>query len=196
MMVNRNRTEELLAAGRLLFYERGFKGVGVSDVTRAVGISVGSFYKDFESKEDFFLEIFVRENEALKRRLFASVDLNDDPVTLATNLVSRNAVEMNSNPILREWYNEALIAKLERRLRKLGFETIQDMLYGGVVSLVEQWKAAGRIRRELSTELIVAIFTAIPYIDLHKTDIGTQHFPEILTLITRFVMEGLTRKEG
>jgi hypothetical protein len=40
--------------------------------------------------------------------------------------------------------------------------------------------------------MIGAIFDSIPFIDLHKSEIGIQYFPRILFYITEFVMKGLT----
>lgn len=40
-------------------------------------------------------------------------------------------------------------------------------------------------------EMISAIINSILYIDLHKSEIGIQCFPQILYYITEFVMKGL-----
>jgi len=66
-------------------------------------------------------------------------------------------------------------------------------MQGGVTQLIEQWKAEGRMRGDIDTGMIVAIFKAIPYIDLHKSEIGAEYFPEILTYMTEFMMRGLTK---
>lgn len=188
--------EELIEAARQIFRSKGYKETNVADVTRRAGIAVGSFYKFFESKEELFVEVYGKENAELKERLFAAVDPDEDPVTLATTLVSRNAVEMNANPILREWYNTALMAKLEGHFQKHGFGSVKQMLDGGTTNAVAQWQAAGRIRTDIDAGLIVAIFRAIPYIDLHKSEIGPEHFPEILSSMTELIMRGLTKAQA
>jgi AcrR family transcriptional regulator len=197
--VKETTREELIEAARQIFRSKGYKETNVADVTQRVGIAVGSFYKFFDSKEDLFVEVYGKENAELKERLFAAVDLNDDPITLVTTLVSRNAVEMNANPILREWYNTRLMARLEGHFQKRGFGSVREMLDGGVTSAVVQWQAAGRIRTDIDAGLIVAILRAIPYIDLHKREIGPEHFPEILSSMTELIMRGLTdvqRRQG
>ena len=40
--------------------------------------------------------------------------------------------------------------------------------------------------------MIMALFDAVPYIDLHKTEIGIRHFPQLTNYLTEFVMKGLT----
>ena len=184
--------EDLIESARQIFRSKGYKETNVADVTAAAGIAVGSFYKFFDSKEDLFVDVYAKENAELKERLFAAVDPDDDLVTLATTLVSRNAIEMNANPILREWYNTRLMAGLEGHFQKRGFGSVREMFDGGVTDAVAEWQAAGRIRTDMDPGLIVAIFRAIPYIDLHKSEIGPEHFPEILSSMTELIMRGLT----
>jgi len=49
-----------------------------------------------------------------------------------------------------------------------------------------------KIRYDLDDNMILAIFNAIPYIELHKEEIGFQYFPQIIYYITEFIMKGLT----
>ena len=48
------------------------------------------------------------------------------------------------------------------------------------------------MRNDIDDEIICAIFDSIPYIDIHKFDIGIQYYPQILYYITEFIMKGLT----
>ncbi|HOZ71570.1 MAG TPA: TetR/AcrR family transcriptional regulator [Spirochaetales bacterium] len=48
--------DRLMKAGKRLFGERGFHAVNIHEVTDAAGLSVGAFYKHFDSKESFFRE--------------------------------------------------------------------------------------------------------------------------------------------
>ncbi len=48
--------ERLVKAGKRLFGERGFHAVNIHEITDAANLSVGTFYKYFESKESFFQE--------------------------------------------------------------------------------------------------------------------------------------------
>lgn len=188
-----NKKAEIFNSGRELFYSKGFKDTNVSEIAKMAGIGVGTFYNYYSSKEELFLEVYIKENEDLKKRLFASIDLNEDPVTLVTKIVTQNAIEMNSNLILKEWYNKELFSKLEQYFYKRGgFENIEELTRGGVAELLKKWKAEGKIRDDLDDDLIIAIFHSIPFIDLHKSEIGIQHFPHILFYITEFVMKGIT----
>lgn len=188
-----DKKADILNSGRELFYSKGFKDTNVSEIAKMAGIGVGTFYNYYSSKEELFLEVYIKENEDQKKCMFESIDLNDDPVTLVTKIVTQNAIEMNSNLILKEWYNRDLFSKLEKYFYKQGgFESIDELSRSGKAELIKKWKAEGKIRDDLDDEMIIAIFDSILYIDIHKSEIGIQHFPQILLYITEFIMKGLT----
>lgn len=188
-----NKKAEIFNSGRELFYTKGFKDTNVSDIAKLAGIGVGTFYNYYSSKEKLFLEVFIKENEELKRHMGESVNLEDDPVTFVTKFVAQNISAMNTNPILKEWYNKELFSKLEQYFYEQGgIKSIDEFLQSSKAELIKNWKAEGKIRGDISDDMILAIFDAILYIDIHKKDIGLQHFPDILYHITEFIMKGLT----
>lgn len=56
MRVSREKSEEnrqaVIATAGQLFREKGFDGIGLSDLMKAAGLTHGGFYKKFASKED------------------------------------------------------------------------------------------------------------------------------------------------
>lgn len=59
--------EEILEKGARLFGEKGFHNIKISDIARASETSVGSFYLNFETKENFFEKIMVKiQNDVLE----------------------------------------------------------------------------------------------------------------------------------
>lgn len=188
-----DKKADIFNAARELFYKKGFKDTNISDIAKLAGIGVGTFYNYYPSKEKLFLEVYFKENEDHKNRLIGSMNWDADPVTLLTSMVTQNAVEMNSNPILKEWYNKELFAKLEKQYYEHGgIKKFDELTHGGRIELIRKWKAEGKLRRDIDDEMINAIFSSIPFIDLHKSEIGIQYFPQILVHITEFIMKGLT----
>ena len=55
--------EKILAAGLRLFYQRGYHGAGIGEITAAAGVPKGSFYNYFQSKEDFAGEVLSHYTE-------------------------------------------------------------------------------------------------------------------------------------
>lgn len=180
-------------AARDLFYAKGFKDTNVSDIAKQAGIGVGSFYNYYDSKETLFMEVYFKESDDQKNRLLKSMNWDDNPVTLITKMVTQNAIDMNSNGILKEWYNKELFAKLEKQFyERGGIKSFDEVNHNAIIDLIRDWKAQGKLRKDLDDEMINAIFNSILYIDIHKSEIGVQYFPDILIYITEFIMKGLT----
>ncbi|HBZ70833.1 MAG TPA: hypothetical protein DEP35_14300 [Deltaproteobacteria bacterium] len=64
----RNRAR-LLESARKVFAEREFEGTCVRDIVRASGLSVGTFYEYFRSKEQIFAAVAAEAAAGLRRRL-------------------------------------------------------------------------------------------------------------------------------
>ncbi|MBU1080952.1 MAG: TetR/AcrR family transcriptional regulator [Spirochaetes bacterium] len=65
--IGKTSRERLMYAGKLLFGEKGFHAVNIHEITDAAGLSVGSFYKHFDSKESFFSEQISAAGHEIRR---------------------------------------------------------------------------------------------------------------------------------
>lgn len=187
-----DKKADIYNSGRELFCSKGFKDTNVSDITKMAGIGVGTFYNYYSSKEKLFLEIFLEENVKLKKSIIKSIDMNEEPIKVVKEVLSLNISGMNSNPILREWYNRDVFSKLEQNYREENGIKYVDFLYNSFVELIKKWQAEGKIRNDIDYELIMAIFTSIINIDTHKEEIGLHYFPQVIDYLVEFIMKGLT----
>ncbi len=187
-----DKKTRLLASGRELFAGKGFKDTNVADITAAAGVSVGTFYNYYPSKEKLFMEIFLEENAKLKKRLLKKIDLGEEPLDLIRKLVAFNLAGMRANPILRQWYNPDVFARIERLFREENGIGAVGFLYETFLELVKRWQGEGKMRSDIDPEMIMAIFAAIINLDAHKEEIGLEYFPPLLDHLTEFVMKGLT----
>ncbi|MHB8062664.1 MAG: TetR/AcrR family transcriptional regulator [Ruminiclostridium sp.] len=187
-----DKKTDIFNCGKELFSSKGFKDTNVSDITKMAGIGVGTFYSYYSSKEQLFMEIYMKENEKLKKS-FESVDIDVDPIKAIKEILSFNFIGMNSNPILKEWYNRDFFSKLEKEfLKQGGMKSIEELMNRDTAGLIKKWKTQGKIRDDLDDNLILALFNAIPYIEIHKEEIGLQYFPQLLDYLMEFIMKGLT----
>ncbi|WMJ90298.1 TetR/AcrR family transcriptional regulator [Anaerocolumna sp. MB42-C2] len=177
--------------GKELFSSKGFKDTNVADITKKAGVSVGTFYNYYSSKEKLFMDIFIDENVKLKKNMMSSVNIEDTPLDFIKGFLSMNIAGMKSNPILKEWYNHDVFNKIEKLFRQENGNDSVSFIYGNSLEMVTKWQAEGKMRSDLSSELIMTIFAALVNIDTHKEEVGLQHFPQVLDLITEFVIKGL-----
>lgn len=187
-----NKKAELFRSGKELFSTKGFKDTNVADITKTAGVSVGTFYNYYPSKEKLFMEIFAEENVKLMKSIMGSVDLNDDPVELVKRILVINLEGMKANPILSQWYNRDVFNKIERLYREENGLQAVDFLYGEFIELVQKWQSEGKMRSDISSEMIMAMFEAIIRIGSHKEEIGLQYFPGLQEYMAEFVLKGLT----
>lgn len=187
-----DKKKDILNCGRELFSSKGFKDTNVSDITKMAGIGVGTFYNYYPSKDKLFLEIYLEENVKLKKSIMESIDLDDDPLKVVKELLYLNISGMDKNPILRQWYNKDVFSKIERLYREENGNSVVDFVYDSFSETIKKWQAEGKMREDIDSELIMAIFSALVNIDTHKEEIGIKYFPHILNYLTEFVMKGLT----
>lgn len=75
------RTQEhaaLLRAARRVFLRKGYAQTRVEDVLREAGISTRAFYRFHAGKDELFLELFDRANQAAMQRLRETVARHED----------------------------------------------------------------------------------------------------------------------
>jgi hypothetical protein len=135
----------------------------------------------------------MKENEKLKKHIIESLDMNQDPVVLVRQLVEQNISAMNSNTILKEWYNRDLFRELEQHYKEI--KSGDDPIHSLYTELFKKWRSEGKIRDDVNDELLPAFFESLAYIDTHKEDIGLHHFPQLIQYLAEFIMKGLTDRQ-
>ena len=185
------KKEAILKAARTLFSQQGYKTTSISEITDMAGIATGTFYLYFESKPQLFMDLFLEENLKLKKQLMEKIDLTADPRLVIQQIMMLNMEGMSTNPILREWYNREVFDKIEQKYREeKGIDQL-DFFYSIFIEVVRKWQTEGKMRNDIDSEMVMALFTAIIKIDEHKEEIGIQYFPQILDHLFGFLMEGL-----
>jgi AcrR family transcriptional regulator len=189
--VSANKKLEIMRYARELFSANGYKDTNVSDITKLAGMAAGTFYLYFSSKDKLFMEIYMEENVKLKKEILETLNLDGEPMKVMQEMIQRNFDGMTDNPILREWYNREIFAKIEKNYREENGLDYVDFLYTSFIEVVKKWQAEGKMRSDIDSEMIMALFSAIINIDTHKEEIGFQYFPAIMGYLSEFVMKGL-----
>jgi AcrR family transcriptional regulator len=93
------RKTEIMNTSEMLFSEKGFRNVAVSDIVKKVGVAQGTFYYYFESKEDLL-------NQTLERQL--------DGITQTMNSIAA-ASEMDALQKLQSMLKLVLLSGLGKQ---------------------------------------------------------------------------------
>ncbi len=186
-----DKKAKLFRSGKELFSNKGFKDTSVSNITEMAGFAVGTFYNYYPSKEKLFMDIYLEENEALKRKLMAATNPGDEPLQLINKAIKFNIEGMKENPILSQWYNKDIFEKIERLFREENGMGTMDFFYKETMVFIKRWQEEGKVRGDIDSGLIMAMFMAIINMDTHKEEIGLQYFPQLQEYLTQFVLQGL-----
>ena len=87
------KRQQLMEGARRAFLEHGFDGASVGDIVRAAGISKGTLYAYYPSKEKLF-EALVIEDRRKQAEAICTIDEADDDVPRVLSKLGRNLLNM------------------------------------------------------------------------------------------------------
>ena len=142
-----NETPETAASagafrGRLLdglaqsITDRGYRATTVADVVRNAKTSKRTFYDEFASKEECFVDLLRANNADLIERITTAVDPDDGPGDQIDSAVDAYVAHIESRPaVTLSWIREAPgLGDLARPLNRVAMQQLTDMLVGISVS--------------------------------------------------------------
>jgi AcrR family transcriptional regulator len=79
-----DKRNNILRAARKLFFDRGFKAVTVDSIAAKAGVSKGSIYLYFDSKEEIYAQVLVADNIERHKELlyFATKDASAEELLM------------------------------------------------------------------------------------------------------------------
>jgi AcrR family transcriptional regulator len=136
--------------------ERGYRATTVADVVRSAKTSKRTFYDEFASKEECFVELLAANNEDLIAHITEAVDTEATPDAQVHAAVLAYVEHIEARPaITLSWIREApALGDLARPLNRLAMQHLTDMLVG--ISLSPGFQRAGLepISRQLALILL------------------------------------------
>jgi AcrR family transcriptional regulator len=112
--VQDRRQTDILEAVHGTFVEKGFDGASMQDLARAAGMSVGNFYRYFESKEAI-IEALIAYDIARIEQDFAAIIVSGRPMEALREAIRKHVEETSCNRDGRLWAE--ITAQAVRRAR-------------------------------------------------------------------------------
>ncbi|MCF8001685.1 MAG: TetR/AcrR family transcriptional regulator [Halanaerobiales bacterium] len=179
---------ELIECGTKLFSEKGYKNTKVKDVTDEACISVGTFYNYFDSKEELFLDVYIKKHDKAKKELLKLFEEEKPPLEIIKDAVYKFLNMMQSDPILRAFFNPIIHEKYRRSLDLQKKKSQLNYAYELFAPKLKKWQKEGKINTEVDIELLLAVIDSVFYILLHKEDIGEEFFPELIDFLVDSIL--------
>ncbi|MBF6193692.1 TetR/AcrR family transcriptional regulator [Nocardia implantans] len=152
----RKTRDSLLDAARKVFETVGFLDARVEHIAQEAGVSYGTFYRYFESKEDVFGELSNRLFEDMHRREPAEGNLSPAEKLIASNrsyyrAYRRNALMM---AIIEQ------VATINDDFRLLRHEHRRQLI-DRTARAIARWQSEGLVRANLDPELAARAMAAM-----------------------------------
>lgn len=182
---------DLIEEGTKLFSIYGLKKTTIRDLTKAVGISQGSFYKFFNSKEELYFEILDKEGQRLRKELMKYSELvKENPRKGIKKILLEAYTSLEKNDLFKDLFSENTYEILVRKLPEEKIEEHIKMDFSEIIPLIKEGQKKQIIKNE-NPEAITGILHSLFFITLHKDDIGDKAFNNSFDLLIDLIVDGL-----
>ncbi|MFY7863661.1 TetR family transcriptional regulator [Roseateles sp.] len=196
------RPQELLAAALTLFVEKGFAATRTEEVAALAGVSKGTLYLYYPSKEELFKAV-IREN--LSARIAEAVDLAAQHQGSVTDLLCH---------VMQAWWQQvgmgpaggiSKIMMAEARnfpdLARFYVDEVVQPIHRLLGGLIERGIASGEFRPVPPTETVQVLIGPMLHMILYQHSLGacrlhgpTIDAPAVLAVQVDLILRGLLAK--
>ncbi|MFP8952515.1 TetR/AcrR family transcriptional regulator [Natrialbaceae archaeon A-arb3/5] len=156
--------DELVAEGQSLFSQFGLERTRIKDITDAVGIGTSTFYQFFDSKEELYGEVLLREHQQFRAEIDDAVENADSVREQIRATLQTMFVEVDSSPLIYRLIVEGELRSLQANMSEEEKEALVDQIYGNPLEQIEAWTEHPQFRhddpRTVNTLLRNLIFTS------------------------------------
>lgn len=158
------REQGILDAATELFVRYGYDKTTVDDIARAAGVSKGTIYLHFASKEELFETLLIREMMAYAEKCLALIEADPQGGTIA-GMYKNSLYALNSSPFMSAMYKRDrrvlgnYLRKPDNFLRRLRDSQKPSDRY----LFVKMMQEAGAVRQDLDPKVIAHIMDMLDY---------------------------------
>ncbi len=159
----------LLSKGYEMFSRVGVKKTSIDELAAAAGISKGSFYSFFESKEAMVLELFEQE-ERSRDELLQQLQFSPEEVSIEDFFLQIGRF-MQESRLIKTLYKTGEFASFSRRLSDQALLEHQQQDTAFVEAVLHHFRRAG-LPMEISSETFGAVLRLLFFAALHEREVG------------------------
>ncbi|WP_096393912.1 TetR/AcrR family transcriptional regulator [Halorubrum trapanicum] len=155
---------QLIEAGRELFAQYGFDRTRISDLTAEADIGTSTFYQFFDSKEELYFRVLLREREELEKKIAETVAEGETPREEVQLVLETTFNEVQSNPLISALIVEGELRELQDRLAAAEMEKpfVEEQCSSVALTFSERWAELESFRYD-DPALIDQLFTSIVF---------------------------------
>ena len=134
------------------FAGKGFDNANINDIAEKAGVSVGSLYKYFDSKENFFLTCVSFGIETLDTVVKEAMDSDEDILIKTEKIVRLIQKHTRENRDLIRLYNEITSESNSTLVKKLSRD-LEEISASAYAALIRQAQEKGDVRADADPQL-------------------------------------------
>jgi len=193
---SRMKMEEVLGAAHALFLEKGYDAVGLRDIAKAAGVSIGTVYAYFSDKRDLFIRVIETRGADIFREMreFSpdSYDPDVEPERAVRKIIGAFMTLIEKYRVL---FRDIMVLSLTDETFRAAYAPLErtvadktlDTLFDRFVS-----PDAGMDREAAKFVVHKAVDEIIQYLIFYEVDIETERvIDELSAMIARY----LTRRD-
>ena len=188
------REQLILEAADQLFLEKGYHDTSIDDIAAQVGISKGTVYLHFASKEDLVAALFDRGTRAMLETLNGILAAPGTPREKLQNIIRQiyGSMDRQRFQLMGAMFSSPEFHKrmAERRVT-MGELWAEPRKHVG--ELLEEGKAAGEFDTAMPTPIMLNLFWAMLSPLMYKQVLGEDQMPadEIARHVSQFFFRGV-----
>jgi len=187
--------QNLIQKGTELFSLYGFKKTNIKDITDAAGISKGSFYSFYNSKEELLMEIF-EEQEKFRNKIIEDIIAAEmDAEEAIKELFQKSLKNIEQNRLFQRIYEENLIEKMIRKLPEDRILENREKDLEDTIKFIKHLRESSNLI-DCQPKILVGLFRALFFTTLYKDEIGRDIYDQVQDLLIEVIARGLTTNTG
>ncbi|MEN1760380.1 TetR/AcrR family transcriptional regulator [Anoxynatronum sibiricum] len=182
--------DRLIEEGKKSWGLYGIKRTNIDEICNAVGISKGSFYSFFHSKELFFMEIREKSEQEIKE-LLMEVTFNHQGSSKERFIAALSEVfqEVRRHPWLISLMKNR--GEYEQLLRKLPQERVEKHIAEDQEDIEKLMMHLGLEAEDVNIKTVAVAIRGLFFLLLHEQELGKEHIESVINLLVEGLAERL-----
>jgi AcrR family transcriptional regulator len=186
---------DLLRIGREYFIKYGLKRTSVDDLVRAAGISKGSFYRFFESKEALFLAIHEASEEKLRADLMHKLEETKQPDEKLRAFFKTSFLILEEDPLMQAVFGKGELDNISGFMSSRQYEEHYHHSITFANELIKRWQKEGVIR-QLDAEVAGNMIASCFFIFIQKKTLGEEMYGKVTDMLVESLVNYLVAKDN
>ena len=192
---SRMKMEEVLTAAHALFLEKGYEAVGLRDIAKEAGVSIGTVYAYFSDKRDLFIRVIETRGADIFREMreFSpdSYDPDLEPERMVRYIINafRGLIEKH-----RVLFRDIMVLSLTDEAFRAAYAPLERVVADKTLTLLFDRFVRSDVDMDREAAKFVVHKTVdeiVQYLIFYDVDIETERvIDELSVMIARYLTDG------